>query len=106
MRPPLQNASGPAGSEAHTRKPKVAQTIASRAGGGKALADVTEKSPKMPRNSSLLFPNQAPRSGADWAHFRGVLRMLDGRFYWARIWEWVCNGRVVLELKLQLKEQD
>jgi hypothetical protein len=67
--------------------------------------DVTEKSMRMPRNSSLLFANQAPRSGADWAHYRGVLRMLDGRFYWAGIWERTCNGRLVLELKLELKEE-
>jgi hypothetical protein len=67
--------------------------------------DVTEKSMRMPRNSSLLFPNQAPRSGADWAHYRGVLRMLDGRFYWAGIWQRICNGRLVLELKLELKEE-
>jgi hypothetical protein len=59
----------------------------------------------MGRNSSLLFPNQAPRSGADWAHYRGVLRMLDGRFYWAGIWQRICNGRLVLELKLELKEE-
>jgi hypothetical protein len=59
----------------------------------------------MPRNSSLLFPNQAPWSGADWAHYRGVLRMLDGRFYWALVWQRICNGRVVLELKLELKEE-
>jgi hypothetical protein len=62
------------------------------AAGGKALVDVTQKSRRMPRNSSLLFPNQAPRSGADWAHYRGALRMLDARFYWAAIWERICNA--------------
>jgi hypothetical protein len=67
--------------------------------------DVTEKSMRMPRNSSLLFPNQAPRSGADWAQYRGVLRMLDRRFYWAGIWQRICNGRIVLELKLEPKEE-
>jgi hypothetical protein len=101
---PPPNASGPAGSEARTRKQKIAQKVGPGATDGKALMDVTEKSMRMPRNSSLLFPNQASRSGADWAHYRGVLRMLEGRFYWAGIWERTCNGRVVLELKLQLKE--
>jgi hypothetical protein len=80
-------------------------TVTTDPAGGKALVDVTGKSSKMPRNSSLLFPNQAPRSGADWAHFRGVLRMLDGRFYWAGVWERICNGRLVLELKLELKDE-
>jgi hypothetical protein len=60
---------------------------------------------RMPRNSALLFPNQAPRSGADWARYRGFLRMLDGRFYWAGIWQRICSGRLVLELKLELKEE-
>src|SRR6516165_311161 len=105
MSAPPKNASGPAGSEAYTRRQKIAQTVTAEPAGGKALADVTEKSMRMPRNSSLLFPNQAPRSGADWAHYRGVLRMLDGRFYWAGIWERICNGRLVLELKLELKEE-
>jgi hypothetical protein len=104
MNAPPQNASGPARSEAHTRRQRVSQTVAPPVIGGKALVDVTEKPAKMPRNSALLYPNQAPRSGADWAHFRGVLRMLDGRLYWAGIWERTCNGRVVLELRLQLKE--
>jgi hypothetical protein len=67
--------------------------------------DVSEKSMRMPRNSALLYPNQAPRSGADWAYYRGVLRMLDGRLYWAGIWQRICNGRMVLELKLELKEE-
>ena len=31
--------------------------------------------------------------------------MLDGRFYWAGIWERICNGRLVLELKLELKDE-
>jgi hypothetical protein len=31
--------------------------------------------------------------------------MLDGRFYWAGIWERICNGQVVLELRLELKEE-
>ena len=104
MSAPPQNASGPAGSEAHTRNQNVAQTVASGPAGGKALVDVTEKSMRMPRNSALLYCNQAPRSGADWAQHRGVLRMLDGRFYWAGIWQRICNGRLVLELKLELKE--
>jgi hypothetical protein len=104
MSAPPKNASGPAGSEASTRKPKVGQTVASLVVGGKALVDVTEKSMRMPRNSALLFLNQVPRSGADWARYRGVLRMLDGRLYWAGIWERTCNGRLVLELKLHLKE--
>jgi hypothetical protein len=72
--------------------------------GGKALVDVTEKSMRMPRNSSLLYSNQSPRSAADWAQYRGVLRMLDGRLYWAGVWERICNGRRVLELKLEPKE--
>jgi len=80
MSAPPPNASGPAGSEARARKQRVAQKVGPGATDGKALMDVTEKSRRMPRNSSLLFPNQAPRSGADWAHYRGVLRMLDGVF--------------------------
>jgi hypothetical protein len=105
MTAPPPNASGPAGSEASTRRQKVAERVTAGTAGGKALVDVTEKSMRMPRNSALLFPNQAPRSGADWAHYRGILRMLDGRFYWAGVWERICNGRVVLELKLELKEE-
>jgi len=104
MSPP-KNASGPARSEAQTQEPKVTQTVPISPAGGKGLVDVTGKSSKMPRNSALLFPNQAPRSGADWAHYRGILRTLDGRLYWAAIWQRTCNGRVVLELRLELKEE-
>ena len=92
MSGPPQNAPGPADSEARTRKQKLGQIVVPGAAGGKALVDVTQKSRRMPRNSSLLFPNQAPRSGADWAHYRGALRMLDARFYWAAIWERICNA--------------
>jgi hypothetical protein len=105
MNAPPKNASGPAGSEAYTRRQKVAQTLTAGATDGKALLDVTGKCMRMPRNASVLYPNQSPRSGADWAHFRGVLRMLDGRFYWALVWQRICNDRVVLELKLELKDE-
>jgi hypothetical protein len=103
MSPP-ENASGPAGSEASTRESKLAGTVATDSASDKQAVDITGKSSRMPRNSALLFPNKAPRSGADWAHYRGVLRLLDGRFFWAGIWPRICNGRPVLELRLELKE--
>jgi hypothetical protein len=67
--------------------------------------DVSEKSMRMPRNSALLFPNQAPRSGADWAAYSGVLRLLhDGKTFWASVWFRTVNGKPVLELRLTPKD--
>jgi hypothetical protein len=64
--------------------------------------DVTARSSKMPRNSTLLYRNKAPKD-ARASHYRGLLKMLNGDSYWIGLWVRTVNGERVLELKLSPK---
>jgi hypothetical protein len=67
---------------------------------GKPLSDITDRSSRMPRNSTILYRTPSPRSGADPAHYRGMLRLRDGRLFWIGGWFRTVNGQTVLELRL------
>jgi hypothetical protein len=56
----------------------------------------------MPRDSALLYRNHKP-SKADAPHYRGVLKLQDGQFYWCSLWVRQIKGERALELKLTPK---
>jgi hypothetical protein len=65
--------------------------------------DVTERSAKMPRGSSLLYKNKRPKD-SDSPSYYGLLKMPDGTRFWALVWPRTVRGQIVLELKLARKE--
>jgi hypothetical protein len=98
---------GQADDLAGTQQKKTDSTIANLHPNGKPLVDVTERTGKMPRNSALLYANPPPRSGADWPHYRGILRLLhDGRMFWVGLWPWIVNGKLVYEIRLTPKTEE
>jgi hypothetical protein len=93
------------GDPAGAQKQKTDSTLASLGGNGKPLLDVTDRASKMSRNSAILYGNAPPRSGADWPHFRGLLRLLhDGRMFWVGLWPRTVKGKLVYEIRLTPKD--
>jgi hypothetical protein len=100
-----QKQAGQVGDLAGAQRKKVEQTVATPTPNGKPLVDVTERASKMPRNSALLYANPPPRNGADWPHYRGLLRLLhDGRMFWVGLWPRIVNGKLVFEIRLTPKD--
>src|SRR5438132_335069 len=105
MSGPIKQASQ-ADNLASAQNKKLAQTVASNDQAGKPLRDITALASSMPRNAAILYANPPPRSGADWAAYRGVIRLLhDGRTFWANAWFRTVNGKPVLELRLTPKDE-
>ena len=67
-----------------------------------ALTDITERSSKMPPNAVILYPRAQPNS--DSPCFKGITRITQGGMFWVTGWERIVNGKVVLELKFDRKE--
>lgn len=67
--------------------------------------DISDQAHSMPRNSAILYRNRRPKSN-DSPAYAGVLRMADGRKFWALIWPRAVNGKAVVELKLTEKSED
>ena len=65
----------------------------------KVAEDVSARSSKMPRNSALLYRNKAPKDPTS-AHYRGLIRMLNGDSYWVGLWVRRIDQERVLEIKL------
>jgi hypothetical protein len=104
MNGPIKQA-GQADNLAGAQKKKIEQTVANLDQNGKSIVDVTERTSKMPRNSALLYHNPSPRSGADWPHYRGLLRLLhDGKMFWVGLWPRTVNGKLVYEIRLTPKD--
>ena len=61
--------------------------------------DATARSSQMPRNSALLYRNLKPKND-DSPAYAGLLRMIDGRTYWALVWPRTVKGKQVVELRL------
>jgi hypothetical protein len=56
----------------------------------------------MPKNSALLYPNRKPKNKSS-PRYLGVLRLDDGRKFWAGLWRRTTNGETVVELRLEPK---
>jgi hypothetical protein len=69
-----------------------------------SVQDITERSHTMPRNSSILYRNGRPK-GDDSPTYAGVLRMIDGRTFWALLWPRAVKGKTVVELRLIEKDE-
>jgi hypothetical protein len=97
---------GQADNLAGAQDKKTGQTVISTNQTGKPLLDITAIASRMPRNSALLYPNPPPRNGADWPHYRGLLRLLhDGRLFWVGLWPRTVNGKLVYEIRLTPKDE-
>jgi hypothetical protein len=97
---------GQADNLAGAQKKKVEQTVANLDQNGKPLVDITALASKTPRNTSILYVNPAPRSGADWPHYRGLIRLLhDGKMFWVGLWPRTVNGKLVYEIRLTPKDE-
>jgi hypothetical protein len=66
------------------------------------LTDITERSSKMPPNAAILYPQAQPDS--DSPRFMGINRITQGGMFWVTGWERTVNGKVVIELRFNLKE--
>jgi hypothetical protein len=68
-----------------------------------ALTDITERSSKMPPNSGILYPaKQLPDCDSP-AH-RGIVRITQPGLFWASAWTRIVNGKIVIELKFDRKD--
>jgi hypothetical protein len=65
----------------------------------KLAEDVSDKAHRMPRNAALLYRNKAPKDPTS-AHYRGLIRMLNGDSYWVGLWVRRIDQERVLEIKL------
>jgi hypothetical protein len=61
--------------------------------------DITHRASSMGRNCAILYPNTKPKS-KDSPAYAGVLRLSDGRTFWALAWERTVKARKVIELEL------
>jgi len=61
--------------------------------------DVSNRAHRMPRNSALLYRNKASKDATS-AHYRGLIRMLNGDSYWVGLWVRRIDQERVLEIKL------
>jgi hypothetical protein len=72
---------------------------------GRPLVDITDRASRMPRNSTILYHNPPPCSGADRPSYRGLLRLLhDGKTFWVWLWPRTVRGQLVYEIELSPKE--
>jgi hypothetical protein len=70
-----------------------------------SVSDISGHSHTMPRNSAILYRNTTPKSD-DSPAYAGVLRMTDGRKFWALVWPRTVKGKAVVELRLVEKPED
>ena len=56
----------------------------------------------MPPNTAILYPRT--QSDPDSARFTGITRITQGGMFWVTGWQRIVNGKVVLELKFDRKE--
>jgi hypothetical protein len=68
----------------------------------KTAEDVSARSHKMPRNSTLLFRNRSPKNAAS-SHYRGLLKLENGDAFWCALWVRRIDQERVLEIKLSPK---
>jgi hypothetical protein len=69
------------------------------------VRDITDQSSTMPRNSAILFRNTQPKND-DSPAYGGVLRLDDGRKFWALVWPRTVRGKQVIELRLVKKPEE
>jgi hypothetical protein len=67
------------------------------------IRDITARSGRMPPNSGILYPIK-PGPLEDSPEYRGIIRISEPGFYWVSAWTRTVNGRVVVELKFNRKE--
>ena len=70
-----------------------------------SASDISDRAHTMPRNSAVLYRNARPK-GEDSPAYAGVLRMIDGRKFWALVWPRTVKGKTVVELKLVEKPEE
>jgi hypothetical protein len=67
-----------------------------------APVDIASRADKMSRGSSILYKNKNPKN-ATASHYRGVLKLEDGRAFWVGLWVRQVNGERALEIRLAPK---
>jgi hypothetical protein len=67
------------------------------------IKDITACSSQMPPDSGILYPAK-PDPSWDSPEYRGIIRISEPGFYWVSAWTRTVNGRVVVELKFNRKE--
>jgi hypothetical protein len=65
--------------------------------------DVTSRASSMPRDSALLYRNKSPKDSAA-SHYRGLLKLSDGRVYLVGLWVRQVKGEPALEIRLSEKQ--
>jgi hypothetical protein len=68
-----------------------------------ALTDITERSSKMPVDAGILYPVR-PAPNWDSPAYRGLVRIDEAGLFWVSAWNRIVNGKLVLELKFDRKE--
>jgi hypothetical protein len=64
--------------------------------------DVSARAHQMPRNTTILYRNKAPKD-ANASHYRGLLKLEDGDAYWVGLWVRRVGQARVLEIRLVRK---